>query len=1232
MSPPHGVVRMRFLPAGPDIPKELVAAQEKGQTIFVCGAGVSRTAGLPLFQGLVEGVYAYLGEDWQLYPAEREGMRPGGELAGQYDRVLRCLERRLTGNTPRNRGMRERIRAAVRHVLAAPVEADLTNHLALLELSRDAEGLNRLLTTNFDTLFERAWFDKHRAAIPSHAGAAMPQPKVAACAGVLHLHGRLADPMPELKASETDLVLTSAEFGDAYLRLGWASRYIYDLVRAYTVVLVGYQADDPPMRYLLEALEADRERYPDLQKVYAFASCESGNEEMVRALWEAKAVEPIPYLVDGSGHSALYGTLREWRRYANDPTTWRRDQLREILANPPTSLDDNQLQRCVELLSHGDANQLLAELSPSAEWLSTLAERRVFEGDKGLPGQWIAQRVNDPGMIKACAGIVKFDDPSRWQINQALDREQIGLTPARMKAWRLVLAAKRPKSALAIDDSWYSAVPKIRRGNIDYDARQLVVRILRPRLDVQKAIHLYDRESNAPEAVHDLLRLAFDPVEHPPVSEILAAWPQDIEQEVALFNTLNRVMQDAFEEAQDFGWFDGWDRTSFDVPSVAEHSQNAYRSGFYPLTRALADLWRRLASRDRELARSFVPPWTVSRFLLLRRLALFAFEHAVFTPQEAAAAVLGLDDETFWAAGAQVEIMRLLVGRWSQIDSADRHAIETRLRQGVPRSHYPAGAFENDDEWNTIRDSTIHRRLKRIEQAGGALTEDSRALLAEISERHPLWQPSAGDRDDFSAWHESRFGPTGEPELLAGIADARLVKEAMRLQRERQFEQGDVWRVFCSADPDRALRGLALEADAGEWDSEAWRCLLWAANEKGDAAFQFALADLMLRMPEAPLKDLLQSTPSWLQKRRETLSATDRPGGARFLPLWDRFANLTYGGAADEDDLGAEDADSLLTDSLNSAGGVLAWTLVDELSARKPGRGSGLSAGLRPRFDRLTEAKGRPGLLARVLLVRSLHYLDFVDSQWTELHFWPRLSWDHHEALALWHSFAHSGIGSARLFNAIKKPMLAAFERQELSDNEFENIVAKLLSVGLWHQSGQAPEFELTTAEIRRAITVGPESVRRNVAWNLWRLMGDEEGEPADRATRWRNVIGPLFEDIWPLDARLRSAASARNLVLMAQECEGAFPEAVDAIVDVIAPYDLYPLSISLRLEDKHSELVGQYPRAFIKLVNGLVDPALFPVPGDLAGFLDECVAADPTAVDDPAYIRLYGLRRQRGA
>jgi hypothetical protein len=126
--------------------------------------------------------------------------------------------------------------------------------------------------------------------------------------------------------------------------------------------------------------------------------------------------------------------------------------------------------------------------------------------------------------------------------------------------------------------------------------------------------------------------------------------------------------------------------------------------------------------------------------------------------------------------------------------------------------------------------------------------------------------------------------------------------------------------------------------------------------------------------------------------------------------------------------------------------------------------------------------------------------------------------------------------------------------------------------------------------------------------------------------------VGPLFAEIWPLDAHLRSGASSRNLVLMVQECDGAFPEAVDAIVDVIAPYDLYPLSIALKLEEEHSDLVQQFPRAFLKLVNALVDPALFPVPSDLTGLLSECVAVDPTVVDDPSCVRLYGLRRQRGA
>jgi hypothetical protein len=101
---------------------------------------------------------------------------------------------------------------------------------------------------------------------------------------------------------------------------------------------------------------------------------------------------------------------------------------------------------------------------------------------------------------------------------------------------------------------------------------------------------------------------------------------------------------------------------------------------------------------------------------------------------------------------------------------------------------------------------------------------------------------------------------------------------------------------------------------------------------------------------------------------------------------------------------------------------------------------------------------------------------------------------------------------------------------------------------------------------------------------------------------------------------------------MMALESGDAFPEAVDAILDVIIPYQLYQISHSLRLEQNHSDLVRQHPLAFVRLVNALIDPAAFPVPNDLPGLLDECVRAAPSVMQDPAYQRLYAIKRQRSA
>jgi hypothetical protein len=91
-------------------------------------------------------------------------------------------------------------------------------------------------------------------------------------------------------------------------------------------------------------------------------------------------------------------------------------------------------------------------------------------------------------------------------------------------------------------------------------------------------------------------------------------------------------------------------------------------------------------------------------------------------------------------------------------------------------------------------------------------------------------------------------------------------------------------------------------------------------------------------------------------------------------------------------------------------------------------------------------------------------------------------------------------------------------------------------------------------------------------------MMGEENAELPDRATRWRQFIGPFFRDVWPLDVALRSEETTRNLVMMALECAAVFPEAVDAILDLVVPYRLYQIAHSLRLQKEHDELVREHP------------------------------------------------------
>lgn len=303
---------MKFIPGSPDIPDELINAVLKGGAVFLCGAGVSKYAvNLPLFCKLTRDIYEELNEKPSNEPAEEHAIE-----RLEYDRALRSLEKRT--RLPRAPSC---VREATIKLITPKVDSDVSNHLNLLKLSRDSDGRVRILTTNYDPLFELAALQED-VAIPNPAGKAIPRPGTTDDHGILHLHGRIPYENELLKYTGSDLILTSADFGDAYLRDGWAAQYIEDRMRINTLVLVGYQAEDAAMRLLLETLDADRDRFSDLKKVYAIEK----KKPKSASIWKAKGVIPIEF----ENYEQIYATLAEWAVYVSNPTEYREKKLRGI--------------------------------------------------------------------------------------------------------------------------------------------------------------------------------------------------------------------------------------------------------------------------------------------------------------------------------------------------------------------------------------------------------------------------------------------------------------------------------------------------------------------------------------------------------------------------------------------------------------------------------------------------------------------------------------------------------------------------------------------------------------------------------------------------------------------------------------------------------------------------------------------------------------------------------------
>ena len=340
---------MRFSENGPDIPDRLLWERDEGNVIFMCGAGVSaHRAKLPDFFELASKVMKQLQVPDKNRARRIFNISQKDKLKGlvSVDKIFGELEREYPISD---------IERAVEKSIDYPNDVDIESHRIICDLSTVPEKGLRLITTNFDDLFSQVRGEEYREWICSD----LPDiNQIGEFTGLVYLHGKKRSSMVSQGGK---FVLSTRSFGEAYLADGWASEFLKNVLKKFTVVFVGYSAEDPPMQYLLEALAQTKSF-----DAYAF---QHGNKEDAEEKWKHKGVTSICF----KDYDRLWETLKLWSDRANDFKAWASSIL-DVAQPGPYNLGSWQRSQVKHLIEHPvGAKFIAAQDNPiSPRWLFTL--------------------------------------------------------------------------------------------------------------------------------------------------------------------------------------------------------------------------------------------------------------------------------------------------------------------------------------------------------------------------------------------------------------------------------------------------------------------------------------------------------------------------------------------------------------------------------------------------------------------------------------------------------------------------------------------------------------------------------------------------------------------------------------------------------------------------------------------------------------------------------------------
>lgn len=1037
-------VLMRFVESGVDIPDELLWAQDEGRVVFFCGAGVSRArANLPDFSELTRRVLAELDVPFN-DPARRlfeasEAIENENGIRGiaSADKVFGQLSRSFDNNL---------IGKAVTKCLLTAPNVDLSAHKIILRLAKSRTGETRLITTNFDKLFEqsgRGLRTRTRSALP-HIEYGEKQ------WGVVHLHGVVekdhSSPGPD------GLVLSSAEFGDAYLAMGWARDFVKQVLDHYVAVFVGYSADDPPIRYLLEGLQQSG---GPANRAYAFQSVP---DDHAVAAWDEKGVQVVRFETNtGFGYEKLWESLEAWGERTKNPSAWRERALR-FSRKSPRNLKPHQRGIVAHIVRSPEGAQAFAAFHPpmSSEWLCVFdplvryGEPRDISGwfsdgpkidpfpryclDNDLPprtedqknyGQERAPRdawsALEPSaadfldvehhQIAYLCGTRSRDAPAlprrigslAFWIRKVSDQpacvwwacRQIALHPDILDH-RAFIASSTDKNKMVLDEVWdiLREYHSLRLPDRDR-AYSLRMRLRRKtwhdRLTREYAnfflpflkIDNFFRSSVPPERKTSYFLRDFIRVT---IDYSDAIQTVDIPDEYikSLIPKLRYGLELASELESRYSYGPEICSIERDLENDEDEGDDTFHRQYKLSGHVLifVSLLQRLEAIDQKALLQEIHAWRRDDYVFTRLRIWILGNLSVADIDHYAKELIHLDPEDFWSYRGNRDLLLGLERRWSEFSAVDRRAIEKKILQG-PKKH------KNEDAEDHIKRSAFNvlNRIHWLHCKGCSLTFNLDEITDKLRAIVPDWDSQSARRAARS--RDGRGGAVRvdtDTTVVQGLSDHEIIPYIQSLEHRPlgRLVEYDPFLGLSRTEPERALRALLASKDVRAFDPSFWTSLYRRDIREADGCeFTVALANALISLEEEQFSEIARSVSDWFEYKGGLLIAQS---GMVFERLWQKFLDsLWHNDRASASSLVREASQpDWVTEAINSAAGNLTELLISNKGKEKFERGECMPEWWIHRANELLELPGDSRRYALAIFGWDLNFLYAVDPKWTE--------------------------------------------------------------------------------------------------------------------------------------------------------------------------------------------------------------------------------------------------------